>query len=195
MSYARLTVERPRCPSPANTTCTAANGKTFAIQCEIDYPGGDIDSAVLDSPDGSGDRWFGQCIEKCAANDKCVDISLSGAGCYLKEAPLRATSNASGILGARWIDAPTAVSSPSPSASPVPNAVSPVDMGKFEYLACYNDSVAARALEGDFLYGTENDTMTAEVCAEFCEDTVYFGLEYGHVSDKTSKPICWKSIS
>lgn len=54
-------------------------------------------------------------------------------------------------------------------------------MGNFEYIACYNDSVSARALQGDFLHGTDNQTMTAEACAEFCEDSRYFGLEYGEV--------------
>lgn len=182
MSYARLTAERPQCPSPANTTYTAANGKQFAIECDTDYLGGDIDSAVLDSPDGSGDGWFGQCIEMCAANPNCVDISLSGAGCYLKGAPLGPASNTTGILGARWVDAPTVAPTPSPSPSPTPSAISPVDVGSFEYLACYNDSVGARALQGDFLYGTKQEPMTAEVCAEFCEDSMYFGLEYSQVS-------------
>lgn len=59
--------------------------------------------------------------------------------------------------------------------------MSPVDVGTFEYLACYNDSVSARALKGGFLYGTPNNTMTAEVCAEFCEGSNYFGLEYSDV--------------
>ncbi|KAK4495164.1 hypothetical protein PRZ48_013491 [Zasmidium cellare] len=181
VSYARLTAEKPQCPSPANRTYTASNGKQFVIECDKDYPGGDIDSAVLVSADGTGESWFGQCIERCAANPECVDISLSGAGCYLKGGQLGPASNATGIFGARWIDAPVITPTPTPSPSPIPSAISPVDVGNFEYLACYNDSVGARALRGDFLYGTDEDPMTAQVCAEFCDDSNYFGLEYGQL--------------
>ena len=49
-------------------------------------------------------------------------------------------------------------------------------VGGFTYKSCWVDSNSARALSGPV--HRAND-MTAEVCAAFCKDFKYFGLEYG----------------
>jgi len=40
------------------------------------------------------------CIAQCAATSGCVDVSLSGAACYMKNVLKPAQANA-GIMGAR----------------------------------------------------------------------------------------------
>jgi hypothetical protein len=46
---------------------------------------------------------LGECIAACAKEDKCVDVSLSGAACYLKSS-LGAFEKNSAINGAKLVD-------------------------------------------------------------------------------------------
>ena len=64
-----------RCPGSNSTTYTN-NGKSFLIQCGIDYSGGNIDT--LDASN------LTYCINSCATTDKCIGATFLGAACYLK---------------------------------------------------------------------------------------------------------------
>ncbi|KDB24568.1 hypothetical protein H109_03536 [Trichophyton interdigitale MR816] len=45
----------------------------------------------------------------------------------------------------------------------------------YNYTGCYSDSPSNRTLSDSFTY---NEKMTVELCASFCNDTKYFGVEY-----------------
>lgn len=141
-----------------------------------DHPGGDLTSQSMTSGP-TGDGWFGECMELCSTTPGCIDISLAGSGCYLKDT-LSQASTAIGIFGARLLNATTPLPSTAASPTPSANAISPVDVGGFEYFYCSNDSVQDRVLSAGFLYGSEDNLMTAEKCADFCTGYNYFGLEY-----------------
>ncbi len=49
-------------------------------------------------------------------------------------------------------------------------------VGSFSYKSCWTDGLDTRALAGNVLRA---DTITVEVCAAFCKDYKYFGVEYG----------------
>lgn len=66
-----------RCPRDDNTIYTAQDGETVSIECGIDHPGGDLGSIEFDGNTPT-DSWFTQCVEACAANVNCVDVSLQG---------------------------------------------------------------------------------------------------------------------
>ena len=55
---------------------TATSGAVFDIICGVDYYGGDLKSLNA--------ATFGACIEACASNAQCVDVSYTGTSCYLK---------------------------------------------------------------------------------------------------------------
>ncbi|KAI4719393.1 alpha/beta-hydrolase [Aureobasidium sp. EXF-10727] len=93
------------CPASNNQLYTyAANGAQFVIECGIDHSGGDMASTSVKNLEG--------CIAACATTNGCVDVSLSGAACYLKKT-LGAAVNNGGILGARFIGTVSTVSSSS----------------------------------------------------------------------------------
>ncbi|CAK3895299.1 hypothetical protein AC578_1337 [Lecanosticta acicola] len=66
------------CPA-SNSTIAVSNGLTFMVECGIDHAGGDMKAQAVSS--------FQQCIDACATTIGCVDLSLSGAMCYLKSSP------------------------------------------------------------------------------------------------------------
>ncbi|PSK50339.1 Kremen protein 1 [Elsinoe australis] len=105
------------CPTNNNTIYTATTGATFLIECGIDHYGGDIAATGVSS--------FAGCIEACATNSKCVDVSLSGSACYLKGTLGDAIQNG-GILGAKLVTSisSTTTTTVSSSASPVVNFAS-----------------------------------------------------------------------
>ncbi|GAB1735597.1 hypothetical protein NU219Hw_g4173t1 [Hortaea werneckii] len=167
----------PLCPANNGFIYTTENGQEFVIECFIDHPGGNLDMVEMT---GAGNTWFAQCIETCATYPGCLDVSLSGAACYLKSTLNPATS-ADGIRGARLRSSTSTASavssvmvSETPTAYPAPDAF----VGTFEYLACYNDSVTNRTLQGAYLFGTPLQNLTLERCATFCDDFPYFGVEY-----------------
>jgi hypothetical protein len=62
----------------------------------------------------------------------------------------------------------TSSATPEPPATPAPSG--------YRYAGCYTDSVGSRTLNGPFLF---SDSMTVRKCADFCDGTRYFGVEYG----------------
>lgn len=82
------------CPASNNTIYYAPSGDAYAIECDIDHPGGDMASSKAISLE--------QCIAACDADIKCVDVSLSGVACYEKSV-LNPAVHAAGILGARLL--------------------------------------------------------------------------------------------
>ncbi|KAF2207800.1 hypothetical protein CERZMDRAFT_102066 [Cercospora zeae-maydis SCOH1-5] len=112
----------PLCPASNGTNYTTAGNKTFRVECGIDYV--DLTSQYLDvvnlGRDGeSGERWLQQCIEECGKAPNCVDISLSGSACYLKDTLEGTTvSYNDDVFGARLINpTPPLVPRPTSSAS------------------------------------------------------------------------------
>lgn len=100
------------CPA-SNGMNVTSNGSGFVVQCGIDHAGGDVASITVES--------FQACIDACAtyAGGMCVDISLSGSSCYLKQA-LGPAVEAPSIWDARLVTqaaAPTSSSSASSSSS------------------------------------------------------------------------------
>ncbi|KAI7541180.1 hypothetical protein KC331_g8728, partial [Hortaea werneckii] len=166
----------PLCPANNGFIYTTENGQEFIIECFIDHPGGNLDMVEMT---GAGNTWFAQCIETCANYPGCLDVSLFGAACYLKST-LNPPTSADGIRGARLRSSASTTSvissamASTPTAYPAPDAF----VGIFEYLACYNDSVTNRTLQGAYLFGTSLQNLTLERCATFCDDFQYFGVEY-----------------
>ncbi|KAK3674902.1 hypothetical protein LTR78_005246 [Recurvomyces mirabilis] len=84
------------CPTSDATTVTS-NGKSFIVECGIDHSGGDLTSLSVNN--------FQQCIDACAQNPACVDMSLSGSACYLKSTVGEVVNN--GVWGARLLTGTT----------------------------------------------------------------------------------------
>ncbi|PSK56541.1 hypothetical protein B9Z65_6165 [Elsinoe australis] len=100
------------CPADNGNLYTAANNRQYVVECGVDHAGGNIGIAYVSS--------FQECIERCAANAKCVTVSLSGAACYLKDNVGMAMDNT--VWGAREVSAADASSienrpTPSPASS------------------------------------------------------------------------------
>ncbi|KAF2006303.1 hypothetical protein P154DRAFT_256589 [Amniculicola lignicola CBS 123094] len=72
------TDNRLSCPA-SNNTVYYSNMKIFRIQCGVDRSGGDLASGT---PVYNVD--FQTCVDTCANNTACVDLSHSGSACYLK---------------------------------------------------------------------------------------------------------------
>ncbi|KAI6815373.1 hypothetical protein KC332_g10896 [Hortaea werneckii] len=166
----------PLCPANNGFVYTTENGQEFVIECFIDHPGGNLDMVEMT---GAGNTWFAQCIETCATYPGCLDVSLSGAACYLKST-LNPPTSADGIRGARLRSSSTVLAVSSTTASETPTAYPAPDpfVGTFEYLACYNDSVTNRTLQSAYLFGTSLQNLTLERCADFCDGFQFFGVEY-----------------
>lgn len=117
---AKSTSATVSCPSSNNTQVTS-NGRIFVIECGVDRAGGDIQMVYVNN--------LNQCLDTCALNANCVDVSLSGNACYLKS-----TLNApvyGSVLGARLLAAnsvsssasKTSTSSTSTSCTPLPSTI------------------------------------------------------------------------
>ncbi|KAF2108864.1 hypothetical protein BDV96DRAFT_636555 [Lophiotrema nucula] len=63
------------CPESDGTQYRAF-GNIFQVECGVDRRGGDIGPQIYTN--------FVGCIEACGAHPDCVDVTLSGAACYLK---------------------------------------------------------------------------------------------------------------
>lgn len=83
------------CPGSNSTTYTASTGSKFVIECGIDHSAGDMGMVYVSN--------FQGCVEACATTTGCVDVSLSGAACYMKKTLGKALYSNSGILGARLV--------------------------------------------------------------------------------------------
>ncbi|KAK6000563.1 hypothetical protein QM012_003809 [Aureobasidium pullulans] len=105
------TTSSSRTPNPTNPTCplsnstifTAKSGAIFMIECYLDRAGHDM--ASIDVPTNR----IADCINKCDALPGCVDISMSGTACYMKNAIGDRIVQSKYIRGARLISkAPSA---------------------------------------------------------------------------------------
>ncbi|ETS86981.1 hypothetical protein PFICI_00809 [Pestalotiopsis fici W106-1] len=105
-SSAAATSTAPTCPG-SNSTVYTSNGLSFLIECGIDHAGGDLTSLSVSS--------FAACIDACAQNSQCVDVSLSGSACYLKSTLGASVSN--GVWGAKLITSSSTTSSASGSST------------------------------------------------------------------------------
>ncbi|KAK7562923.1 WSC domain-containing protein [Phyllosticta citricarpa] len=106
------------CPSGDGSIYTAANNKTFIIECGVDHAGGDLGAPTYPYD-------FGICINQCASTPGCVDVSFNGGPCYMKSGVGAAVSNA-GIWGARLFTGSTSgVASLSSAPASAPPTVTP----------------------------------------------------------------------
>lgn len=97
------TASPPTQPSTA-ISCPASNhkpytfsGKTFRVQCGIDYYGGDLKNLQAATP--------GACLSACAKTSGCVGMALRGQNCYLKSS-LGTGNQDIGVIGARLAGTP-----------------------------------------------------------------------------------------
>ncbi|KAI7500184.1 WSC-domain-containing protein [Hortaea werneckii] len=95
------------CPSSDNTVIMS-NGKNFTIECGVDHAGGDLTAQSVGN--------FQECIDACAKNAHCVDVSLSGSARYLKSI-LGATVPNGAVWGAKLIVASSSSSTSTSSSS------------------------------------------------------------------------------
>lgn len=179
---ARLVTPRPQCPSEPGTTYTALDGQEFQLACDQDYIGQDIFAFDTDMPSGNGGS-LGECLERCSTYDGCYAATLQGGGCYLKGYPVPASRAAKGLLSGLLLNATAPVPGPStdPEDQPTSDVIAPLEVAGFEFLACYQDDQANRILAGATEYDVPGGplSVTAESCADFCDDYTYFGLEFG----------------
>jgi cellobiose dehydrogenase (acceptor) len=87
----------PTCPSSNSTTFVAKSGAVFLIECYMDRAGHDMVSVDVPS------NRIADCINKCDASVGCVDISMSGTACYMKNAIGERAVQSKYIRGARKI--------------------------------------------------------------------------------------------
>jgi len=91
------TVTAATCPGNNNDTYVdPTSGYAFILECGIDRAGGDLSMTYV-TP-GS----LSACIAACATTSGCVDVSLSGAACYMKSMQNSPQQNG-GIQGARLV--------------------------------------------------------------------------------------------
>ncbi|KAH0359780.1 hypothetical protein KCU65_g9787, partial [Aureobasidium melanogenum] len=86
----------PACPSANGTEYTTPMGDIFIIECHLDREGSDIKMIQV------GSLKLSDCIDACSATPDCVDISMSGSACYMKNASVRPITNQA-IRGARMV--------------------------------------------------------------------------------------------
>lgn len=87
----------PACPSSNSTTFVAKSGAVFLIECYMDRAGHDM--ASIDVPSNR----IADCINKCDALVGCVDISMSGTACYMKNVVGDRVVQSKYVRGARKI--------------------------------------------------------------------------------------------
>jgi hypothetical protein len=105
------TTTSPTCPKADQNVFIAKSGATYIIECGIDYAGGDLKSVNIAS------NRIADCINACDATEGCIDISMSGTACYMKQKLNKPLVN-KGIRGARKIkDAPISSSSSASSST------------------------------------------------------------------------------
>ncbi|QIW97506.1 hypothetical protein AMS68_003024 [Peltaster fructicola] len=98
------------CPSANSTIDNAFNQKTFLIECGIDHYAGDMGMVYVSD--------FLGCINACANATGCVDVSLSGQACYLKNSVGGPNNN--GVWGARLVTVTSSASSISTTVTTIP---------------------------------------------------------------------------
>ncbi|KJX97614.1 hypothetical protein TI39_contig476g00008 [Zymoseptoria brevis] len=99
-----------KCPD-SDGQIYVSNSQTFLVECGRDYPGNDMGSVNINAGD------LNACIDACAKTLGCINLSVLGAGCYLKN-KLGSSVSSKAILGARIVPAqPSSTASPTSSAS------------------------------------------------------------------------------
>ena len=91
------TISAISCPASNHKKFTM-NGKQFQVECGTDHHGGDMKMVTAHS--------LGECVQACAKEATCVDVSLSGTACYMKST-LGATETNAGINGAKLVTSGT----------------------------------------------------------------------------------------
>jgi hypothetical protein len=76
---------------------STANNKSYTITCDVDY----FDSDLKGNPVYV--KNMEECVAACEKKDKCKEVILSGAACYLKSTVTNPTVQrpGSGFTGAR----------------------------------------------------------------------------------------------
>ncbi|KAK3622528.1 hypothetical protein LTR56_022157 [Elasticomyces elasticus] len=165
------------CPEANQTSYTTTNGQSYLVQCSTDHRGGNLRMVDVHT----AEFWLPACIEACGSDSACVDVTLSGSACYLKDSS-EDGNPAEGISSARLINAtiPDASLPPADPSSPTAVAAPPAApfVAAFEYYACYTDKIQNRTLQDGFLFATNTSSMTLEACAAFCGKFEYFGVEW-----------------
>lgn len=97
------------CPEYNNTLYNEpTSGTSFRIECGIDHAGGDLSMVYVSDLAG--------CIDACAQTTGCVDVSLSGAACYMKKS-VGAVVDSNGIMGAKLVTSTSSVASSTSSGT------------------------------------------------------------------------------
>ncbi|KAF2997956.1 hypothetical protein E8E13_006059 [Curvularia kusanoi] len=128
----------------------------FEISCGVDYAGNDLPDSNkrVDS--------FADCIELCAADDRCVDVSYEYGACYPKSAASNLVDKAS-----IW----TAKLSGSRSGAPeVPKALTCVGEGNDDGKHYKNFEIQCGNDHGGADIGAVPTTTTFEQCMDACEE-------------------------
>ncbi|KAI4725634.1 hypothetical protein E4T49_06650 [Aureobasidium sp. EXF-10728] len=150
-SSALPTSTSPTCPAANNTVFIADSGATFLIECFVDYAGGDLKSVNI------GSNRIADCVNACDATEGCIDISMSGTACYMKQKLGKPSVN-TGVRGARKIkDAPKSSSSSSVAPSTTSKDVSSVSSGE----ASITSSTSSSSSSSSTLSSTSSTTSSA----------------------------------
>lgn len=112
ISSSSTTASSSAIPTSTSASCPSSNGTyyvdptsntKFLIECGIDHAGGDLSMTYVNN--------LADCVSACATTSGCVDVSLSGAACYMKSKVGTALSNNPGIQGAKLVASPSTSSS------------------------------------------------------------------------------------
>ncbi|USW53609.1 Putative carbohydrate binding module family 20, glycosyl hydrolase, family 13, catalytic [Septoria linicola] len=128
------------------TYTTSTNGKSFLIECGVDHFGGDLASVQVSSTNG-----FKQCIDACASNSACVDVSLSGVACYLKHSV--GTNVYNDVYGAKLITSASSSTQPSSTSSSATSTSSSCPVAS-TVAVTFNQVITTQWLESVSLVGS-----------------------------------------
>lgn len=92
--YSSASAAALTCPDNNGQMFTASNGKVFQVECGTDHVAGNLNMLYANS--------LADCIGACAAHDNCVDVSMSGSACYLKQTLGNAIQKG-GVNGAKLV--------------------------------------------------------------------------------------------
>jgi hypothetical protein len=122
------------CPEQNGKTFTdPTSKKTFTIDCAHDHLGGDMDMKLIFS------GGLSACIATCASTSGCVDVSMSGAACYLKKSPGNVVGNLL-VVSAKLIDSDSkADASPASSAGASTTTAAPVGAAEYKPAGKYGN--------------------------------------------------------
>ncbi|KAH7121044.1 hypothetical protein B0J11DRAFT_404557, partial [Dendryphion nanum] len=172
-------------PTATGPTCPGwdgknyyTNGKVFYIQCGVDHSGGDLSPG---SPVYGVD--FPGCMDACARNKDCIDVSSSGSACYLKSSltPVEYNDQVLGAVLVGTYDATTTKTTGLPSGASATKGAAPTSSGMqcpaangttFTGLcgSQYTIECGFDRGGGDSRFHTK-DAYTLEDCINICDQT------------------------